>query len=468
MSLENKQIVTRFAPSPTGFLHIGGARSALFNYFFSKQKKGKIVLRIEDTDTERNKEEYTQAIIDGFKWLDINFDDTKRQSDNFPIHKKYLEKMIADGHAYISKTNIEELEEAKKEGKILREEVVRFKNPNKEITFTDMIRGEVKVDTTDLGDFVIAKSLEEPVFHLSNVIDDILMNITHIIRGEEHLANTPRQILIWEAIGEKERPIYAHIPLILSTEREKLSKRKHGETVSIAFYENNGYLKDAFINFIAFLGWNPGGEREIYSLEEMANLFDISKVQKGGAVFNVEKLNWFNKEYIKMQTKEEQIESIKKYLPNIEKYSNSLLEKLHPILIERISFYGELKNMHKVGEFDYYLNTPIFDNRNEEANIEKVIWKKSDKENTVLNLNLIKDILEINKEIKTEDSESFEKIWNEIYKLAEEKGKGDVLWPLRYSLSGKEKSPDPKSLLYILGIKESILRVDNSIIGLSK
>ncbi len=216
------------------------------------------------------------------------------------------------------------------------------------------------------------------------------------------------------------------------------------------------------------MGWNPGGEREIYSLEEMANLFDISKVQKGGAVFNVEKLNWFNKEYIKMQTKEEQIESIKKYLPNIEKYSNSLLEKLHPILIERISFYGELKNMHKVGEFDYYLNTPIFDNRNEEANIEKVIWKKSDKENTVLNLNLIKDILEINKEIKTEDSESFEKIWNEIYKLAEEKGKGDVLWPLRYSLSGKEKSPDPKSLLYILGIKESILRVDNSIIGLSK
>lgn len=467
MSSENK-IITRFAPSPTGFLHIGGARTALFNYLYTKQNNGKIILRIEDTDTERNKDEYAVGIIDIFNWLDLKFDDTKKQSDNFSIHRQYLEKLIADGHAYISKASEEELAEAEKEGKTLRGEVIRFKNPNKVVTFEDMIRGTVSVDTTDLHDFVIAKSLDEPIFHLSNVVDDILMGVNHIIRAEEHIANTPRQILIREAIGEKETPIYAHIPLILSTDREKLSKRKHGAMASVEYYRDNGYIKDAFINFIAFLGWNPGGEREIYSLEEMANLFDISKVQKGGAVFNVEKLNWFNKEYIKMQTKEEQIESIKKYLPNIEKYSNSLLEKLHPILIERISFYGELKNMHKVGEFDYYLNTPIFDNRNEEANIEKVIWKKSDKENTVLNLNLIKDILEINKEIKTEDSESFEKIWNEIYKLAEEKGKGDVLWPLRYSLSGKEKSPDPKSLLYILGIKESILRVDNSIIGLSK
>lgn len=467
MSFENK-IVTRFAPSPTGFLHIGGARSALFNYLFTKQKDGKIILRIEDTDQERNKEEYTQAIIDGFDWLDLKFDETKKQSDNFSIHKKYLEKLIADGHAYISKTDEKEIEEAKKEGKTLREEVIRFKNPNKIITFIDMIRGEVSVDTTDLGDFVIAKSLEEPIFHLSNVIDDIIMGVTHIIRGEEHLANTPRQILIWEAINEKERAIYAHIPLILSTEREKLSKRKHGETVSVEYYKNNGYLKDAFINFIAFLGFNPGGEEEIYSLESLINKFDITKVQKGGAVFNVEKLNWFNKEYIKKQSKEEQLEYIKKYLPNIEKYNDELLEKLRSLLIERISFYGELKNMQETGDLDYYIASPVFNNRNEESKIEKIIWKKSDKENTISNLKLIKNILEENIDINENDNEIFENFWQKIYQLAEEKGKGDILWPIRYSLSGKEKSPDPKTLIYILGIKESLFRIENALKELLK
>lgn len=461
MSSENK-VITRFAPSPTGFLHIGGARSALFNYFFAKQNTGKILLRIEDTDTERNKDEYTQAILNGFDWLDLKFDDTKKQSDNFSIHTKYLEKLIADGHAYISKTSEEEIFAAEKDGKTLRTEVIRFKNPNKKITFTDMIRGEVSVDTTDLGDFIIAKSINEPIFHLSNVIDDVIMGVTHVIRGEEHLANTPRQILIWEAIGERERPIYAHIPLILSTEREKLSKRKHGETVSVAYYENKGYLKDAFINFIAFLGWNPGGEEEIYSLESLINKFDITKVQKGGAVFNVDKLNWFNKEYIKKQSEKEQLEYIKKYLPNIEKYNDQLLEKLRPVLIERINFYGELKKMQEYGDLEYFTSSPVFNSRNEESKIEKIIWKKSDKEHTLENLKELKIILSLNENL------SIDEIWDKVYKLAEEKGKGDILWPLRYSLSGKEKSPDPKTLISILGIKESISRVESALNELSK
>lgn len=454
MSLENKQIVTRFAPSPTGFLHVGGARSALFNYLFTKQKQGKIILRIEDTDTERNKPEFTEGIFNAFKWLDLNFDETKKQSDNFKIHRDYLEKLIENGHAYTSKVSEEEMEEAKKEGKTLREEVIRFKNPNKVVTFTDMIRGEVSVDTTDLGDFVIAKSLDEPIFHLSNVIDDILMGVTHVIRGEEHLANTPRQILIWEAINERERPIYSHIPLILSAEREKLSKRKHGETVSVEYYRDNGYLKDAFINFIAFLGWNPGGEREIYNLDELIKLFDISKVQKGGAVFNVEKLNWYNKEYIKMQSESEQTEYIKKYLPEVEKYSDELLNKLRPVLIDRINYYGELKAMHEAGELDYYTNTPIYNKPTE------IIWKKSDRINTLTNLESIKNVLVNNLE------GSVDNVWEDIYRLAEEKGKGDILWPLRYSLSGKEKSPDPKSLLNILGLQESIKRINNAILAL--
>ncbi|MFO0743610.1 MAG: glutamate--tRNA ligase family protein [Candidatus Paceibacterota bacterium] len=461
MSLENKQIVTRFAPSPTGFLHIGGARTALFNYLFTKQKDGKIILRIEDTDTERNREEYTTGIIEIFNWLDLKFDDTKKQSDNFAIHRQYLEKLIADGHAYISKTSEEEIENAKKEGKVLREEVIRFKNPNKVVTFEDMIRGTVSTDTTDLGDFVIAKTLDEPIFHLSNVIDDILMGVNHIIRAEEHIANTPRQILIREAIGVQDAPIYAHIPLILSTEKEKLSKRKHGETVSVEYYRDNGYLKDAFINFIAFLGWNPGGEEEIYSLDELINKFDITKVQKGGAVFNVEKLNWYNKEYIKKQSETEQIEYIKKYLPEIQKYSDELLSKMRPILIDRINYYGELKSMHEAGELDYYLNAPVFDSSTKEKNPERLIWKKSDKEKTLENLLALKNILENNQEKSIED------IWNDIYKLAEEKGKGDMLWPLRYALSGKEKSPDPKTLLDILDIEESLKRIGNAISALN-
>jgi glutamyl-tRNA synthetase len=458
----NNKIITRFAPSPTGFLHIGGARTALFNYLYTKQNNGKIILRIEDTDTERNKDEYAVGIIDIFNWLDLKFDDTKKQSDNFSIHRQYLEKLIADGHAYISKASEEELEEAEKEGKTLRGEVIRFKNPNKVVTFEDMIRGTVSVDTTDLHDFVIAKSLDEPIFHLSNVVDDILMGVNHIIRAEEHIANTPRQILIREAIGEKETPIYAHIPLILSTDREKLSKRKHGAMASVEYYRDNGYIKDAFINFLAFLGWNPGGEEEIYSLEDLINKFDITKVQKGGAVFNVDKLNWFNKEYIKKQTEKEQLEYIKKYLPNIEKYNDELLEKLRPVLIERISFYGELKKMQEDGDLDYYTVSPVFNNKKEESNIEKIIWKKSNKENTLENLKEIKTILSSDQNI------SFEDLWSKIYTLAEEKGKGDILWPLRYSLSGKEKSPDPKTLLYILGIKESKERIEEALKELSK
>lgn len=448
---ENKKVVARFAPSPTGFLHIGGARTALFNYIFTKQKEGKIILRIEDTDTERNKEEFTQGIYDAFNWLEFEFDETKKQSDNFAVHRKYLEKLISDGYAYISKTDEKEIEEAKKEGKILREEVVRFKNPNKVITFTDMIRGEVSTDTTDLGDFVIAKSLDEPIFHLSNVVDDILMGVNHIIRAEEHIANTPRQILIWEAINETPRPIYGHIPLILSQTKEKLSKRKHGEMASVEYYKNNGYLKDAFINFIAFLGWNPGGEREIYSLNEIIKIFDIGKVQKGGAVFNIEKLNWFNKEYIKLQSEEDQIEYIKKFLPNSHKYTEELIKKLRPIIVDRISYYGELRAMDESAEFSYFLEAPSFDASTPEAEISKIIWKKSDRENTIENLKSLKNILE--------EEGDIEEVWQKIYNLAEEKGKGDILWPLRYSLSGKEKSPDPKTLIIILGMKESLKRI---------
>lgn len=442
-------LITRFAPSPTGFLHIGGARTALFNYIYTKQNHGKIILRIEDTDQERNKEEYTENILAGFRFLGLEFDEIKKQSENFNIHKKYLEKLIAEGKAYISQ------EEIKKEGD--RESVIRFKNPNKLVIFKDLIRGEIKTDTTDLGDFIIAKSLDEPIFHFSNVVDDILMGVNTIIRAEEHIANTPRQILIWEAIDEKPLATYAHIPLILNEQKEKLSKRKHGEIVSLAYYEKLGYLKEAIINYLAFLGFNPGGEREIYSLEELIEIFNIHKVQKAGAVFNVEKLNWFNHEYIKLQSKEEQLIYIKKYLPEVERYSEALLQKLRPLIVERINFYGELIYMANQGEFAYYLEAPIY------TEPAKIIWKKSDKESTLNHLNELKDIFEV----ALQNQESIEEVWKKIFTLAENKGKGDILWPLRYALSGVDKSPDPKTLIEILGLEESLKRIKQAILSLN-
>lgn len=444
MIKKEDDLIVRFAPSPTGFLHIGGARTALFNYIYAKQKKGKIILRIEDTDKDRNKEEYTEGILKAVKWLEIDFNETKKQSENFAIHKKYLETLIKEGKAYISKEESGE-----------RKEVIRFKNPNKIISFNDLIRGNISINTKDLGDFIIAKSLEEPIFHFSNVVDDIIMGVNCIIRGEEHISNTPRQILIWEAINERVLPKYAHIPLILSKEKEKLSKRKHGKTVSLEYYEEEGYLKEAMINFLVFLGFNPGGEREIYSLDEIINIFDISKIQKGGAVFNIEKLNWFNKEYIKLQKEEDQIYFIKKYLKNTDIFSDEIIKKIRKIIIERITHYGEINALYNNGELDYYINSPKYENP------EKIIWKKSDKNSTISNIKEIKNILSENL-----NEDNLENVWNEINLLAEKLGKGDVLWPLRYILSGKDKSPDPKTLLEIIGIKETINRINNALLVL--
>ena len=282
-------IITRFAPSPTGYLHMGGARTALFNHLFTKQNGGKTILRIEDTDKQRSTKEYETSIIESLKWLGLQYDETVKQSDREVVYKGYLKRLIDEGKAYISKETPVEPGD--------RTEVIRFKNPNKKVTFYDLIRGEVEFDTTELKDFVIAKSMEEPLYNLAVVVDDFEMGITHVIRGEDHISNTPRQILIQEAIGAP-RPVYAHLPIILATDKSKLSKRKHGESVSVDFYRRKGYLPEAVINFLVLLGWNPGNNQEIFSIDELIKTFDMSKVQKSGAVFNVEKLNWLNKQYI--------------------------------------------------------------------------------------------------------------------------------------------------------------------------
>ncbi len=438
---KNEQVVTRFAPSPTGFLHMGGVRTALFSYLYARQNNGKFILRIEDTDKERSKDEWTTQLVEDLNWLGIKHDEFFKQSDRVEIHKKYLKQLIDSGHAFVSK------EEVKEAGQ--RDSVIRFKNPNKKVTIEDKIRGLVEVDTTDLGDFVIAKSLDEPIFHLAVVVDDMEMGVTHIIRAEEHLSNTPRQILIQEALGAK-RPIYAHLPLVLAEDKSKLSKRKHGETVSLTYYKDRGYFKDAIINFIAFLGWNPGTDQEIFNIDDLIKEFSLEKVQKGGAVFNVEKLRWFNKQYLKNENPESVKTEIRNRLANLN-CSSEIKEKLIPMLFERIEVYGDIDEIIKSGELDYFINSPKYDK-------EKLLWKKSP------DLNESKEHLSKIKELLTDVTTwNKEEIKSKIWPYAEEKGKGNVLWPFRYALSGRDQSPDPIEISDILGKEETFLRIDFAI-----
>ena len=443
----NKEIRARFAPSPTGWLHLGGARTALFNFLFARQHGGKFILRVEDTDKERNKPEYEKDILENLEWLGIKHDEFFRQSDRLEIYKKCLRQLLDSGAAYVSK-------EEGGEGK--RDEVIRFKNPGQKIIFNDLIKGEIIFDTKELGDFVIAKSLDEPIFHFANVVDDREMGITHIIRGEDHISNTPRQILIWRALGDGEQPLYAHIPLILAPDRAKLSKRKHGESVSVNFYKNQGYLPEAMVNYLALLGWNPGDEREIFSMTELIKNFDLAKVQQSGAIFNTEKLEWMNREHLKKLPNSQLLISnkIKEILKlGEDAKTERILEKIAPIVMERISKFGDIKMMAERGELAYFFQMPEYPK-------ELLLWKKDkDIERTHARLGRAREILQKGETLRFR----LEEVKGELMALAEKEGKGEVLWPLRVALSGLEKSPDPFILLEIFGKEESLARIDKAI-----
>ena len=433
-----QKVVTRFAPSPTGHFHVGGIRGALYSFIYARQNNGIYILRSEDTDKERSKKEYEDEFLKVFEWLGLKHDLFFRQSDRLEIHQKYLKKMIEQGFAYVSK------EIPKEEGQ--RDEVIRFKNPNKKITFSDLILGEITVDTTDLGDFIIARDMNEPLYHLTVVIDDFEMGVTHVIRGQEHTPNTPRQILIQEAIGAT-RPIYAHLPLILNEERAKLSKRDKSVMPAID-YEKEGYLPEALLNFMALNGWNPGGEKEIFTLKELIEKFDIKKVQKGGAAFNPEKLDWINKEHIKMLSREELKNKIFEWLPEELK-----IKKLIPVIVERISKFGDIKNMLSAGELDFFYKQP-------EYSKEKLIYKNSTPEKISANLKEAHDMLsKLN-----EDDFTMENIKNTLMQVADKlESRGELLHPVRFALSGLDKSPDPFTIAEILGKNETLLRLQKAI-----
>ncbi len=436
---DTTKTVTRFAPSPTGLLHLGNYRTALFNYIYAKQKGGTFILRIEDTDRERSKKEFEENILESFKWLGLSYDALYRQSERGGIYKKHLETLLKEKKIYISKE-----EKEPEAGK--RSEVIRFKNPGKKVSFTDTIRGEIVFDTTELGDFVIAKSLDEPIFHFAVVVDDWEMSVTDIIRGEDHISNTPRHILIQEALGAS-IPRYTHLPLILAPDRSKLSKRNGG--ISIKECKEKGYLPEAIINYLALLGWNPGTDQEFFSIDELIAKFRLEKIQKGGAIFNIEKLNWVNKEYLRRLP----IKDVVNYIVSIFEEKRGKCDPARalavaPIITERAETLGDIRAMIEAGEIDYFFSLP-------DIVADQLVWKKSSEEATRTHIDyLIKLLGELSEQKFTALG-----VKNHIWDYVEKSGRGDVLWPMRVALSGKERSPDPFILSEILGKKEVLVRL---------
>lgn len=436
-------IITRIAPSPTGQMHIGTVRTALFNYLFSKQHRGIYFVRIEDTDKERNKTEWVDAIWKDFEWCGLIPDKRYIQSEHIERHRELLAALVASGKAYVSK-------EPSRDDPGREVEVVRLKNAGTRITFADLIRGEVSFDTTELGDFVIARAIDDPLYHFAVVVDDNDAGVTHIIRAEEHLSNTPRQILIQEALGFP-RPQYAHIPLILAPDRSKLSKRKH--SASLEHYRNEGYLPEAIINYLALLGWNPGTDQEYFSLHELIEDFSLERIQKSGAIFDETKMKSVNQHWMRKLSDEDFINRGELSAPDMDK-----LRKAAPLLKDRAHTFAEAREMLS-GELACLFTEPKID--------RETLLQKELSDRPGLALEALKSLCEaLNSLPEASTAEEVKLLVMPLADAEEAKGKGGrgaVLWPLRYALSGEVRSPDPFTLVAILGVAASVSRIQKAI-----
>lgn len=440
MSAMNAQHpITRFAPSPTGLLHAGNYRTAVFAYLFARKHKGEFIVRIEDTDRERSKPEYEADIYEALKWLSLEEDTRYRQSEHHPRHEEELRRLIESGMAYVSK-------EAPREGGGGREEVIRFRNPNIPLAFEDAIRGTITFDTTELGDFVIAKSHTEPIFHFAVVVDDWDEGITHVMRGEDHISNTPRQILIQKALGAP-TPIYAHLPLVLGPDRAKLSKRRGARP--LLEYRELGYFPEAILNYTALLGWHPSGEKEVLSKEELIELFDLSRIQKGGAMFDEVKLAWFNHEHGKRLSPEEYSFRLSAFLKGCGKDAPAYLLKAAPMLTERAQTLLEAAELLEAGECAFFEAASPY---------EAEILTRGAKAPPEAVRTHLEAVLKMLKEIH-EDSWSAAGVKEAIFPYASAQGRASVLWPLRISLSGREKSADPFTIAGLIGKDETLSRI---------
>jgi len=473
-------IRVRFAPSPTGRLHLGSIRTALFNFVFAKSQKGVFILRIEDTDKERSKKEFVDDIIESLKWLNLNPDEGPIfQSERVEIYRKVIEELLDKGKAYRCFCTKEELELKRQmqitkgeppryDGtcyKLSKEEineklskhipyVIRLKVPEQILTFKDYLRGEIKFDLRLIGDFVIAKSETEPLFHLATPVDDYYQGITHVIRGAEHIPNTPKQILIFKAMNWK-IPIYAHIPLILGEGGGKLSKR-HGAK-SVLEYRKEGYLPEAIVNFLILLGWHPKGDKEIISMNEIIKEFNLEDVEKRPAVFNTKKLVWLNKVYMKRLSAKEieniilndpYLEDLKIYLERKE-YSKEKIYRIIELGKERANTIREIFETIKFfyQDFDYHK--------------ELLIWKDYTFEQISNSLIQVKNTIEN----IPEDKFNYEYIKQALDSLSEDKGY--TYWPLRVALTGLEASPPPIDIMLILGKEKTLKLIEKAIEKLS-
>ncbi|MBD3208290.1 MAG: glutamate--tRNA ligase [Candidatus Nealsonbacteria bacterium] len=511
---DDHQIRVRMAPSPTGFFHIGAARTTLFNYLFAKKHSGVFILRMEDTDEERSKKEYEKDIINNINGLGLHPDEGPeaggdfgpyRQSERAEIYKKYLEKLLKEDKAYYCFCSPEELkarreyqmsigQAPKYSGKCAalskekaqdliaqgKEHVIRFRMPPQKVEFNDLVRGGIEFDVSLIGDIVIAKDTSAPLYNFACVVDDYEMKITHVIRGEDHIPNTPKQIMLQQAFGFP-TPEYAHLPLILGKDGSKLSKR-HG-AVSVSDYKKRGYLPEALVNFMAFLGWNPGTEREIFSLNSLVKEFSLERVQNSGAVFNIKRLNFLNKFYIRQKPIEKLTELCIPYLLESGLISHLAEEKKLtptygdekearqykvPGTGERIDFtkiqkivslYQErLETLSEIGELtDFFFKDKI------EYEKELLRWKDmSDKD-------LESSIDKLERTLHKIDESTFEKdeLGKILLKEAEDFAKkidregdrGALLWPLRAALTGKKASAGPFEIGEVLGKEKTLKRI---------
>ncbi len=417
------------------------------------------MVRIEDTDKERSKKEYEKQILEGLEWLGLMWDEKPiRQSERLVVYEKNLKKILEEGRAYWCFCSIDELEAQRQsqlsqglapkysgkcrsitleeaEGKMKKGEsaVIRFKMPEKKVTVNDLVRGKIEFDAGLMGDIVIAKSLKEPLYNFAAAVDDAEMRVTHVIRGEDHLANTPKQILIQEALGLP-HPHFAHMPLILGPDRKKLSKRYLDK--SFLDYKNQGYLPEAMLNFLVLLGWHPVEDRETISREEMIKEFTLERVQKSGAIFNEKKLDWLNAYYIKQLKPGEILEKIRPFIPAGWLKKKRLLMKIIEAEKERVKAFSDFKELT-----GFFFELPDYDEK-------MLIWKETPREKILDNLKKVRDVIKVN---------------GDVMALAEREGRGEVLWPLRVALSGRSASPGPLEILDVLGKTESLKRINQAV-----
>jgi len=474
------EVRTRFAPSPTGHLHIGGARTALFNYLFARRYGGKFILRIEDTDLERSSIESEKVIIESLKWLGIEWDEgvdvggphgPYRSTERVDIYKKYVDVLFEKGYAYHCYCTEEELEAQRQQllsqgqmprylGKCRnlteeqkrrfeqegRKPTVRFKVPEGvKIVVHDLVRGDVEFMSDDIGDFVIVKSDGIPTYNFAVVIDDHLMKISHVIRGEEHLSNTPRQILIYNAL-DFNLPQFAHVSLILGKDRTKMSKR-HGSTW-VEQYKEQGYLKEGLINFLALLGWSPPEDKEIFDMEYLIKNFSLDRVSKNPAIFDIDKLNYINSQHIKLKSLDELTQMCIPYLIEAgyvtqkdaeEKFE--WLKKIVKSVYEGLDYLSQIKD-----RVDIFFNNEVKIEEDEAKEVLK--W-----EHVKHLISVFEDKI---KNVENLNSDSIKMLFKEIQKETGYKGK-NLFMPIRVVLTGKTHGPELVEIIEIVG-KENILK----------